>query len=160
MHEVLVVDALGERSKAAKIKRLMLALAVGLICLLAFLGLSVVLNFVVVDSLINTGTDNGRLTDKDTGAILKVAMDKMDVANEALVSSDGSEMVVGMREQTQQLPLAVLPVLADADLAAIREVVVTFRRANYVEPPHWGVMMKQTVALHIVEATRINRTYA
>jgi len=171
MHFVLVSEAMGQHSKLARAKKGVIALAAGILVLLSFLGASVALNFVVVDSVVRTGTTNGELTDKETGAVVKVALTKMDVAEAtdvppALVSSDG-KTIVGTREEKFALPLVVLPVLPDAELAAVRSLVVTFRRPLYesanaesVNGPRGGVLKSQTVSLSIIRAKRYNDTWA
>merc|ERR1719310_2261445 len=88
-----------------------------------------------------------------------------------LVSSDGKS-IVGTREERIELPLVVLPVLADAELAGVRSLVVTFRRPffepakpepatndSFIPSPR-AKLREQTLALDIVRAARFNTTYA
>jgi len=94
---------LEDHARIAKTKRVAMVLVLIVGMLLVFLAASIVANFVIVDTVVRTDTDDSSLRDKTTGYI------------------------VGTREEIVTLPLKAVPVLSEDELVSIKKVAVSYQ---------------------------------
>jgi len=137
LHGAISAEAVDRHKIISRAKRTVRLLTFILVFMMIFLGISVALNFVVVDRVVRTTTEDGTLQDKQTGTTVKVASVDFEVPADvpALISPD-SNAIIGTREEMLSMPLIVAPLLEVEDLAAIRRIVAEYDTRVPVPSPN------------------------